>query len=233
MSTAAPAGGSFSERVSRLLERVDYRRADTPEEREATFRLRYDAYLREGAITPNPARRFTDAYDDKPNTWTFGVYIDGTLASSMRLNVTVPECRDLPALQVFADILNPQIAAGQVIVDPTRFVTERTCSRLYPELPYVTLRLVWTALEYFQANTMLATVRGEHQAFYKRLWGATPLCPPRPYPTLTKPIACMALNYGEARDRVQARYPFFQSTFFERRMLFERYRDTARHWAAA
>jgi hypothetical protein len=41
---------SLSDRVLALLERVNYRRADTAEEREAIFRLRYEAYLSEGAI---------------------------------------------------------------------------------------------------------------------------------------------------------------------------------------
>ena len=44
---------SLSDRVLALLERVNYRRADTAEEREAIFRLRYEAYLREGAIPPS------------------------------------------------------------------------------------------------------------------------------------------------------------------------------------
>lgn len=222
MGAVALATPNFVERVARLLERVDYRRADAAEDREAIYRLRYEAYLREGAIPPNFSKRFTDSYDETENNWLFGVHIDGRLASSMRLHVTTPACSDLPGLHVFEDLIAPEIAAGKVLVDPTRFVTDREHSRLYPELPYVTLRLPWLALEYFTADIMLATVRGEHQAFYKRLWGARSMCPPRPYPTLTKPIACMTLDYPAARDNVHYRYPFFRSTVFERRMLFER-----------
>jgi hypothetical protein len=218
--------------VARLLERVDYRRADTAAEKEAIFRLRYEAYLREGAITPNFTKKFADAYDEQPNAWIFGIYLDGRLASSMRLNVTVPECTDLPANHVFPDIVLPEIEAGKLIIDPTRFVTDRELSRMHPELPYVTLRLPWLALEYFNADIMLATVRGEHQAFYRRLWGHKTICPPRPYPTLTKPIACMTLDYPSTRDSVHYRYPFFRSTFFERRMLFERTQQAAQLSAA-
>jgi hypothetical protein len=32
----------------------------------------------------------------------------------------------------------------------------------------------------------------------------------------------MALDFAMARERVPQRYPFFRSTFFERRMLFAR-----------
>ena len=70
-----------------LLERVNYRRADTAGEREAIFRLRYEAYLREGAIPPSTSGRFCDALDDATNAWIFGLYIEGELASSIRLHV--------------------------------------------------------------------------------------------------------------------------------------------------
>ena len=43
-----------------------------------------------------------------------------------------------------------------------------------------------------------------------------------PYPLLIKPITLMTANYREVSDYVYRRYPFFRSTYFERRMLFER-----------
>ena len=224
--TTVPApvmpGKNLSDRVLELLERVDYRRVETPEDREAIFRLRYFAYLREGAIAANVQERFADPLDDTPNAWIFGVYVDGELASSIRLHVASRQARDLPALNVFPDLLDPEIDAGKTIVDPTRFVVDRVASRRYPELCYVTTRLAWLASEYFQASLLLATVRAEHQAFYRRVFGHRLICDPRHYPSLAKPISLMAVDYAMARERVPQRYPFFRSTFFERRMLFGR-----------
>lgn len=229
---AADSPTSLVDRVERLLQRVDYRRAGSTEERAAIFRLRYQAYLREGTIAPNITEQFTDPVDDRENTWIFGVYIDGKLASSIRLSITIPGAFDIPALDVFSDVLLGEILSGQRIVDPTRFVADRASSRLYPELPYVTLRLPWLALEYFGADCMLAAVRVEHQAFYKRMWGHQAVCEPRPYPNLQKPITLMTLDYREARERVHRRYPFFRSNYFERRMLFERGLDMPQRSAA-
>src|SRR6185503_15959605 len=124
---------------------------------------------REGAIAANVQERFADPLDDTPNAWIFGVYVDGELASSIRLHVASRQARDLPALNVFPDLLDPEIDAGKTIVDPTRFVVDRVASRRYPELCYVTTRLAWLASEYFQASLLLATVRAEHQAFYRRV----------------------------------------------------------------
>jgi N-acyl-L-homoserine lactone synthetase len=223
---------SLVDRVEHLLQRVDYRRAESPEERAAIFRLRYQAYLREGAIGPNPSGQFSDVVDDRDNVWLFGVHIDGKLAGSIRLSITIPGSIHIPALDVFSDVLLGDILSGQRMVDPTRFVADRDVSRRHPELPYVTLRLPWLALEYFQADCMLATVRAEHQAFYKRMWGHRAMCEPRPYPNLQKPISLMTLDYGEARERVHRRYPFFRSNYFERRMLFERNIGVAQRSAA-
>jgi hypothetical protein len=222
VSAPALPGRNLADRVLALLERVDYRRADTLEEKEAIFRQRYRAYLREGAIAPNGGERFADALDDARNTWIFAVYVDGELASSIRLHVASWQSPDLPALDVFGDLLVPELAAGKTIIDPTRFVIDRAASRRFPELCYVTTRLAWLASEYFQTNLLLATVRAEHQAFYRRIFGHRLICEPRHYPSLAKPISLMALDYAKARERVPQRYPFFRSTFFEPRMLFAR-----------
>ena len=219
---AAEQPTSLVDRIQQLLQRVDYRCAETPEDRAAIFRLRYEAYLREGAISANSTGQFSDPVDDRENTWIFGVYVDGELASSIRLSVTVPGIIYIPALDVFSDVLLGDILAGKKFIDPTRFVADRECSRRHPELPYVTLRLPWLALEYFNADYMLAAVRAEHQSFYKRLWGHKAVCAPRAYPNLQKPISLMTLDYREACARTYRRYPFFHSTQFERRMLFER-----------
>jgi hypothetical protein len=222
VAASAVPSRNLPDRVLGLLERVDYRRAETAEEREAIFRLRYNAYVREGAIPPSPSERFADPLDDTSNAWIFGVYVDGELASSIRLHVASRQAPDLPALNVFSDLLSPEIAAGKTIIDPTRFVADRTASRRFPELCYVTTRLAWLASEYFQTSLLLATVRAEHQAFYRRVFGHRLICDPRHYPSLAKPISLMALDYALARERVPQRYPFFRSTFFERRMLFGR-----------
>ena len=82
--------------------------------------------------------------------------------------------------------------------------------------------MAWLASEYFSASLLLATVRVEHQAFYRRVFGHRLICEPRHYPSLTKPISLMALDFPLSRERVMQRYPFFRSTVFERRMLFAR-----------
>ncbi|MFI5010904.1 MAG: hypothetical protein ACHQAY_01010 [Hyphomicrobiales bacterium] len=213
---------SFADSVLDLVERVDYRRADTPEEKEEIYRLRYDAYRQEGAIEPSFQRSFSDRFDSLDNAYIFGVYYEGELASSIRLNISTPECPELPALGVFADILAPEIEARRTIIDPTRFVVEPMIARTVPKISYATVRIGWMACEFFGTDLVLATVRIEHQAFYKRMFGHKAMSEARHYPSLKKPISLMGLEYFAAKQKVHQRYPFFRSTYFERRMLFER-----------
>jgi hypothetical protein len=213
----------FSNRVAQLLDRIDCRLAESVEDREAIFRLRYEAYRNEGAIAPNFAQTFYDPYDDAENVWLFGLYLDGDLASSIRLHVTSEDNRDFPSRHVFSDVLDPELEAGKVIVDCTRFVTNRRYSRGNVGLTYATCRIAWLAAGYFGADHLLAAVRAEHQAFYRRTFNHRLICDPRPYPLLEKPISLMTVEHSSVADQVHQRYPFFRSTLFERRMLFERY----------
>src|SRR6476660_5676346 len=72
---------SLADRVAQLLDRIDYRQAETDEKREQIFRLRYHAYLRDGGICPHPSRAFSDQ-TTKPATFTF---LDYTSIASWRV----------------------------------------------------------------------------------------------------------------------------------------------------
>src|SRR5882757_4139312 len=83
MRPAAEAIALVPERTADPLEHVDYRLAETPEDKDRIYRLRYRAYLREGAILPSKSERVTDRYDEEPNNFTFGVYYRDELYSSI------------------------------------------------------------------------------------------------------------------------------------------------------
>jgi hypothetical protein len=222
MASADQSGSRLLTRGAQLLDRTDYRLAETEADKEAIYRLRYRAYLHEGAIEPRIDRRLTDRFDNLPNSWIFGVYFDGQLVSSIRISLATRDNPETPAVDAFRDLLEPQLVRGKVIVDPNRFVADPLRKDKFAELPYMTVRLGYVACAYFNADIGTATVRQEHQAFYRRVFLQEALCTPRPYPTLTKPLCLMAADYLSVRERIFARYPCFRSSYFERRKLFER-----------
>lgn len=220
-SAAEPTVAAFG-RSAGPLDQVDYRLAETPEEKEEIYNLRYRAYLREGAVRPSADQRVVDQFEDAPNAWTFGVYFQGELYSSIRVSVLTSEWRLSPSVELFGDVLHPQLDKGLVFIDSTRFVADPDKAKIFPELPYVTVRLGSMAGVYFNADYGLAIVRPEHQAFYRRVFLQETWCEPRLYPGLVKPVGLMAAHLSTVGEKVLARYPFLRSSAFERRMLFQR-----------
>jgi N-acyl-L-homoserine lactone synthetase len=222
MRSAAEAASVVPERSNDPLEQVDYRLIESPEDKDAIYRLRYRAYLREGAVLPSESQRVTDRYDDLANNYTFGIYLRGELCSSIRISVLTSEHRGSPSSEMFSDMLHPELDRGKTIIDPTRFVADPDKAKRFPELPYVTVRLGWVACAHFNADIGLANVRPEHRAFYRKVFLQEPWGEPRLYPGLIKPVGLMAADFPAIRERVYQRFPYMRSSAFERRMLFQR-----------
>ena len=206
-----------------LLDRVDYRLIQSPAEKDLVYLMRYRAYLHGGLISPSDSERIIDPYDDAPNAWIFGIYIDGLLCSSIRLHVLTAGSRMSYTTQLFGDVVDSRLDRGEVLVDPARFAADPETARLFPELPYVTLRLAYLACDHFNADLGLAMVRTDHQAFYRRVFLHDTLSEPRAFPGWhSKKVVLMASDFRKLRERVLARFPIMRSTEFERQTLFDR-----------
>jgi len=210
-------------RGSGLFDSVDYRLIETPEERDSVYLMRYRAYLHGGLISPSESRRIIDVYDDAPNAWIFGIYLDGELCSSLRLHVLTSEWRMSYSTELFGDVLDSRLDRGEVFIDPARFAADPEKAKRFPELPYVALRLAYLACDHFNADTGLAMVRTDHQAFYRRVFLHQTITEPRAFPGWhSRKVALMASDFRTLRERVLARFPIMRSSAFERRMLFDR-----------
>lgn len=214
------SGIGFVSRVERLLDRVTYKRIETPADLDPILHLRYLAYLKEGAIAPSAEERLVDAFDQVGNVHNFGVYIDGDLVSAVRIHVLRSTDDISPAVETFRNELIPIIRAGEIIIDPNRFVVHPLYARLYPELPFITIRPAYLASAHFSASKVTMTCRAEHQAFYIRHIYAKPVCPPRPYPLLSKPIGLMLVDFARDHQRILDRNPYWQSSAAERQAMF-------------
>ncbi len=103
----------FADRVARILERVEHRPAISQADREAAYRLRYEAYLRQNLLDQRlDAMLYDEVYDKSPNSLTTMTYIEGELASTVRVHVVSEEAAVSPALDVFPDVLAPRLRGG-------------------------------------------------------------------------------------------------------------------------
>jgi hypothetical protein len=224
MKSGAEPHTALLPRGAALFDRIDYRLIETPEDKDHLYLMRYRAYLHAGLIVPSESRRISDRFDDAPNAWTFGIYVDGELCSSVRIHVLTPEWRMSYTTEVFGDVLHPRLDRGEVFIDPCRFVADPEQHKRFPELPYLTVRLAYVACDHFNADTGLAMVRTDHQPFYRRVFlHETISTEPRGFPGWpSKKAVLMASDFPRLREKVLARFPIMRSSAFERRMLFER-----------
>ncbi len=211
----------FARRVLRLLDRIEYRRCESGEDLEAIYRVRYNSYLLNGIIDPNPTKLYFDDIDDAPNCHRYGVYLDGLLVSTVRIHVIDRVQRLSPSTIAFADIMNPRLDAGEVFIDPSRFATDPDAASQNPLIPYITLRIAVAASIHYDADYCLSTVRVDHAGFYRKIFQSTKIAEPRAYPGSKVPVV---MYQGDVRviPDVYRRYPFFRSSPVERKLLFDR-----------
>jgi N-acyl-L-homoserine lactone synthetase len=213
---------SYADRVSRLLERVEYRRADSLEDKQSIYRLRHAAYMRSGSVEPRASGMFHDRYDELSNVWLIGVFVDGELAGALRLHVSANPRVTTPVGDSFPDVIDPMLSDGRLVVDATRFAAKLEYSKKLSEIPYVILRPVFIAEAHFRADYITAACLAEHQAFYLRIFSGAAWRSPRPYPDFKRPMALIGYDCAALRQSIYGRYPFYRSTEAEQMRLFAR-----------
>lgn len=190
----------FADRVAKMLERVEHRAALSSADREAAYRLRYEAYLRENLLNQR--------------------VIDGELASTVRVHVVADEEAVSPAHDVFPDVLAPHLRGHRVIIDPSRLAARADMARRFPELPYFAVRPGWLAAHHFHADCIVLSCVSAHQAYYRRVFRFQTWSDLRSYPKVAAKVVCMGLDFAAEMERVETRYPCFRSTPAEREALF-------------
>ena len=221
-ATNSPGGATsrFAETLIDLLDRVQYRRVSPDDQFDPVYALRYAAYRREDFIPINSQQITRDDYDNADNCYCFGVYIDDVLVSSIRLHIATAENPASPSRAIWPEILGGIIEGGGNYIDPSRFTADRDASLAFPALPYLTLRIGVMASQYFGSTYCLSSVRPEHAAFYKRVFGSTQLAGEGYWGELAFPVCLYATYLPVTLPRILERYPFFMSTPEERENLF-------------
>ena len=149
----------FADRLNRFLGRVTHKCAETDEDYSHVFSTRYTAYRRQDIIVERKdGWLFDHDFDFTENSFLTMTLIDDKFASTFRIHVASKLSEPLPSRGVFEDLIDPHLAAGLTVVDPTRLAARLDDARTYPELPFIALRPAWLAAEHFDADIVLATV---------------------------------------------------------------------------
>jgi len=190
-------------------EALECRLADTPETRDQVYRLRHDCYLRRGSIDPRPDGRFSDAFDQTPNHFSFLVRNSEPLAT-VRISVVRPDLGwiESPVRHVFGDHPAFLAVARESFVEASRLCFDRQARR------DVLMRLLgnMAALaEFYDVEWLVACPRMEHAPIYQRLFGFRPLAEPRPYFGVRFETQMLGVRRAELKDRVVEERPMWSA----------------------
>lgn len=218
---SAAQDSSFVRSVFSLLERTEYRRCDSGEDLEDIYKLRYRAYRVHGVVPAMLSRSIHDDLDEAANVHRFGVYVDQKLVSTLRIHTLDRDNRAGPSTQAFGDIVEPMIDAGDSFIDPSRFAADPEWSKVWPQIPYITLRLAGMACFHYETPYCLSTVREDHAAFYKRIYDSHRIGEARAYPGVYTKVELYRADVEAIRERSFQRFPFFFATKAEQKMMFD------------
>jgi len=205
-----------------LLDEIEYRAIENPDELAEVFRLRYRAYRSRNYMEYRDDQQCRDRLDEEPNNRIFGVYLNGELSASIRIHLLERPGQASASMTVYPDILEPRLAAGYRMIDSSRFVVDPDRERENHLLHYAAMRISVLACVHHRADYSLSIARPQHGAFYRRYFGFEAWGEGRRFPGLTFPVNVFAADCAAVRDRVMARLPFLESLPSERRLLFDR-----------
>lgn len=180
---------------------------------EAAFALRYQCYLAEGAIRANRSGIFVDRYDFLRTSVLIGVREAGRgLVGSLRFAVQPPRSEGIseylsgPEFVVFPDSLEPMLRDDRPIASGARFAIAADNPRRQ-QIALLLVRAQLLAARSVGAKWGVATAKGGHVAFYRRLLLMEPVGPARQMPGLEYAYRLLAGDLDANFGASDARFP--------------------------
>jgi hypothetical protein len=211
-----------SARPLRMFQDVWHRCARTPGDREAVAWLRSQVDERAGC-DGSIVEQEDSSLDGSQNAWVTTTFVDGELASTLRIHVAKGEGDYIPSLDIFGGALRRLLREGNKILETSRLAARLEIAQRVPEMPYIGMRSAWLAAEYFDVDYIISTEREEHYPFYQRAFGYERRSEPSPSAALKRGLTCIGLNFKKARVGVEANRPLLRSSPGEREALFRRW----------
>lgn len=194
--------------------------------RREAFALRYHSYLSEGAIQANDRGWFADRYDLGRTALLFGALDQtGRVVGSIRFAVQPPRAAGFqdfqsgPEFEVFPDALAKLGGEERTLASGSRFAIMRD----HPLRSKVALMLVFALINAGRAVNAefgIATARGSHLQFYRRMLRMQPICDPRLMPNLVKSYTLLSVDIDREYNRILNFFPQSCRAHFEAQNSF-------------
>ena len=187
-------------------ERPQYAIATSPEQRKQVYSLRYECYRRKGSIGESAGGEFSDAFDERPNNFSFLVTRQKEALATVRISVVRSDLgwTDSPVQHVYGDHPAFQEIARTSYVESSRLCfggqARRDC--------FVGLVGHMAALaEFYEVEWLVACPRVEHAQAYQRMFGFAALAAPRRYFGVSFETQLLGIRVAGLREYVRERRP--------------------------
>ena len=174
-------------------------------------------------VPDNENHLIHDELDETPNVFRFGVYIDQVLVSTLRIHHVTQAMPWSPSMKAFGDIVEPMLAEGQTFICPSRFaVRSGLVEGLSADpLSHACGLRAWPACISrrpiaFRPSARITPASTSVSTDAEQIGEA------RSYPDVYNKVVLYRADVNAIRELSFRRFPFFQSTPMERRMMFGR-----------
>lgn len=209
----------FINRSMRMMENIEYRRITNLEDLEPVIALREKAY-RAHKIYVRSDQPMTDEQDLDPRFFTFGVFWQEELLSTLRVHIVTQENPVCNSRDYYPNFLDPLIAQGVTFMDPTRFAIDPDLGKELQTLPLITLRLGFLAAKHFDTDFCLSMIKERHVNFYRKVFKSSQVTPFLPFEAVHSHYALFSSSKS-LENAICEDYPIFRSTQTERNLLFQ------------
>ncbi|CUH21196.1 hypothetical protein JSE7799_00543 [Jannaschia seosinensis] len=188
----------------------DHFLARTPAQREAIFKLRYDAYYSQGLIYGNDESSLSDWQDDEKTSLIYGITLHGRLVSTIRLSVISRTQKACLTYSMFKNHCDSIVDKGESILDGSRLAVNCS-SALRRSVILYTLSLTAACSVSVNATWGSIIARHRHAPFYER-YGFDLVIGPFTYPgarastslmMIELPVSTMSHLSGTHKNRME------------------------------
>lgn len=198
---------------------IVYKAAQHRDEREAAFRLVYQAYMRAGLIEPNPSQLRVTPYQLQPGSTIFVAVLRDEVISTVSL---IGDCLlGLPMESIYRHEVAALRAAGVRFGEVSALADRRRqMSRTLPVFVQLMRLMVQTAHRQ-GLDRLLVAVHPRHARFYQRFLSFQRLAEERSYPLVcNNPAVALYLDFAQiARERPPNYELFFGAPIPDEQLL--------------
>ncbi len=202
------SSNQFEQVRPRNFDDIEYKIADTWEERLSAFRLVYHSYLRAGLGQPNPHGVRVTPYHLLPTTEVFIARLDETTIFTMTL--VIDGELGLPMESVYPDVVESIRTQGLAAEISCLADRRANIERFFPVFLKCSVLLAQYAWKR-GVEHLLAAVHPRHARFYRRFLNFDYIGEEKSYPTVR---GNPAVPLGIALDGLESRHPSVYERYF-------------------